>query len=79
MWCRMTDLNRRPTDYKSVALPTELIRQEIATILFLIQTLNYYSIQLNNVLIYTRFPVKYKPKKSNKVNILIKNSAKLVK
>ena len=23
----MTDLNRRPTDYKSVALPTELIRQ----------------------------------------------------
>ena len=75
----MTDLNRRPTDYKSVALPTELIRQEIATILFLIQTLNYYSIQLNNVLIYTRFPVKYKPKKSNKVNILIKNSAKLVK
>ena len=25
-WSRMTDLNPRPTDYKSVALPTELIR-----------------------------------------------------
>ena len=26
-WCRMSDLNQRPTDYKSAALPTELIRQ----------------------------------------------------
>ena len=26
-WCRMRDLNSRPTDYKSVALPTELKRQ----------------------------------------------------
>ena len=26
-WCRLRDLNSRPTDYKSVALPTELKRQ----------------------------------------------------
>ena len=25
-WCRMRDSNPRPTDYKSAALPTELIR-----------------------------------------------------
>ncbi len=25
-WCRLRDLNSRPTDYKSVALPTELNR-----------------------------------------------------
>ena len=25
-WCRHTDSNRGPTDYKSVALPTELCR-----------------------------------------------------
>ena len=25
-WCRLRDLNPRPTDYKSVALPTELSR-----------------------------------------------------
>lgn len=26
-WCRQRDLNSRPTDYKSVALPTELCRR----------------------------------------------------
>ena len=26
-WCRLRDLNSRPTDYKSVALPTELKRR----------------------------------------------------
>ena len=26
-WCRLGDSNTRPTDYKSVALPTELNRQ----------------------------------------------------
>ena len=26
LWCRLRDLNPRPTDYKSVALPTELSR-----------------------------------------------------
>lgn len=26
-WSRMSDLNQRPTDYDSVALPTELIRR----------------------------------------------------
>ena len=25
-WCRLQELNPRPTDYKSVALPTELNR-----------------------------------------------------
>ena len=25
-WCRTTDSNHRPTDYKSAALPTELVR-----------------------------------------------------
>lgn len=25
-WCREAELNRRPTDYESVALPTELPR-----------------------------------------------------
>ena len=28
-WCRQRDLNSRPTDYKSVALPTELCRHNI--------------------------------------------------
>ena len=23
-WCQLSDLNQRPTDYKSAALPTEL-------------------------------------------------------
>ena len=27
-WCRLRDLNSRPTDYKSVALPTELKRHK---------------------------------------------------
>lgn len=27
-WCPKTDSNRRPTAYKAVALPTELLRQE---------------------------------------------------
>ena len=27
IWCRLSDLNQRPTDYKSAALPTELNRQ----------------------------------------------------
>src|SRR3546814_3331005 len=26
-WCRVSDLNGRPTDYKSVALPAELTRR----------------------------------------------------
>ena len=28
-WCRLGDSNTRPTDYKSVALPTELNRQNL--------------------------------------------------
>ena len=28
-WCRMSESNQRPTDYKSVALPAELIRQSL--------------------------------------------------
>lgn len=28
IWCPKTDSNRRPTAYKAVALPTELLRQE---------------------------------------------------
>jgi hypothetical protein len=28
-WCRMSDSNRRPTAYKAVALPTELIRHDL--------------------------------------------------
>ena len=32
-WCRHTDSNRGPTDYKSVALPTELCRQNIYAML----------------------------------------------
>ena len=28
-WSRLTDSNRRPTDYKSVALPTELRRRSV--------------------------------------------------
>ena len=27
VWCRLSDLNQRPTDYKSVALPAELNRR----------------------------------------------------
>ena len=26
LWCRLSESNQRPTDYKSVALPTELSR-----------------------------------------------------
>ena len=26
-WCRLSDLNQRPTDYKSAALPAELNRR----------------------------------------------------
>lgn len=31
-WCPKTDSNRRPTAYKAVALPTELLRQELLII-----------------------------------------------
>jgi hypothetical protein len=31
-WCRMQDLNPRPTAYKAVALPAELIRRRAALI-----------------------------------------------
>ena len=48
-WCRLGDSNTRPTDYKSVALPTELNRLEIILILnFLtiktikISTINFF-------------------------------------
>ena len=41
-WCRLRDLNSRPTDYKSVALPTELKRQhEHIYIIFLKFQLNF--------------------------------------
>ena len=30
-WCRMSESNQRPSDYKSAALPTELIRHLIKT------------------------------------------------
>ena len=32
MWCRLRDLNPRPTDYKSVALPAELSRHSLEII-----------------------------------------------
>src|SRR5262245_20400705 len=32
LWSRHADLNRGPTDYESVALPTELCRQKGSTI-----------------------------------------------
>ena len=41
----MTDLNRRPTDYKSVALPTELIRQEYK--LVILKYINLKKIKYN--------------------------------
>ena len=31
VWSRLPDLNRRPTDYESVALPTELSRHSVST------------------------------------------------
>ncbi len=47
-WCRMTDLNRRPTDYKSVALPTELIRliNKSLTMIYLLCLNNKYKVKL---------------------------------
>ena len=36
-WCRHTDSNRGPTDYKSVALPTELCRHTFWKALYMIQ------------------------------------------
>ena len=35
-WCRLGDSNTRPTDYKSVALPTELNRHEMKYIHFFV-------------------------------------------
>ncbi len=35
-WCRHTDSNRGPTDYKSVALPTELCRQRLNALTYII-------------------------------------------
>lgn len=32
-WCRQKESNPRPTDYKSVALPTELYRHQVMRIL----------------------------------------------
>lgn len=29
-WCRREESNLRPTDYESVALPTELLRQGVS-------------------------------------------------
>lgn len=36
-WCRHTDSNRGPTDYKSVALPTELCRHPFWKALYMIE------------------------------------------
>ncbi len=33
-WCRLPESNWRPTDYKSVALPTELSRPQVLRILW---------------------------------------------
>ena len=35
-WCRSAESNRRPTDYESVALPTELLRLLSFVLLYLI-------------------------------------------
>lgn len=34
-WCWREELNPRPTDYESVALPTELLQQEINLLFFI--------------------------------------------
>ena len=39
-WCRLGDSNTRPTDYKSVALPTELNRLKYSYINFFINNNN---------------------------------------
>lgn len=36
-WCRMQDSNSRPTDYKSVALPAELIRRPLKLISYMFE------------------------------------------
>lgn len=41
LWCRLSDLNQRPSDYKSDALPAELNRQCETIIYFLFDNFKY--------------------------------------
>ncbi len=43
-WCRLPESNWRPTDYKSVALPTELSRRQVLRILLI-----YFSVAIANL------------------------------
>ena len=43
VWCRKQDLNPQPTDYKSVALPTELTVQKQCNMI-ITQKIKFYNI-----------------------------------
>ena len=44
IWCRLPGSNWRPTDYKSVALPTELSRRVLESVSILANILNIATI-----------------------------------
>ena len=50
-WCRQRDSNSRPTDYKSVALPTELCRHNYCQILY---TTDFILSITNFIFFYTK-------------------------
>ena len=51
-WCRLPESNWRPTDYKSVALPTELSRHTklCAIKLFYVNILSWHRINSNKTI-----------------------------
>ena len=55
MWSWLTDLNPRPADYKSAALPTELHQLELSFVLLIQATITVY--HLSRILSSTFFMI----------------------
>ena len=63
LWCRLSDSNQPPTDYKSVALPDELKRQHHYNIISpsLCQSFSYFQNNLSNIVFLEGIPFTFLP------------------
>ena len=53
-WCRLGDSNTRPTDYKSVALPTELNRLKSIKSIITIKLIQHIKVNILNFFLSRR-------------------------